>query len=101
MRNDDGDEVDIEGFDAEQFRVSLGAEIARSFTLESGAMVTPKLGVTAGYAGRDGSGVYGSITAGVAMQTFDFWMLEASLLLNIEGDGQKSAGATVRAGKQF
>ena len=101
VHNDGGDELDIEGFDAEQFRVSLGAEIARSFTLESGATVTPKLGVTAGYAGLDGSGVYGSITAGVAMQTSDFWMLEASLLLNIEGDGQKSVGATVRAGKQF
>ncbi|MCJ8055281.1 putative Ig domain-containing protein [Shinella curvata] len=101
VHNGDGDELDIEGFDAEQFRVSLGAEIARSFTLESGATVTPKLGVTAGYAGIDGSGFYGSVTAGIAMQTSDFWMLEASLLLNLEGDGQKSVGATVRAGKQF
>ncbi len=101
VQNGDGDELDIEGFDAEQFRVSLGAEIARSFTLESGATVTPKLGVTAGYAGLDGSGFYGSVTAGIAMQTSDFWMLEASLLLNIEGDGQKSVGASVRAGKQF
>ena len=101
VRNDGGDELDIDGFDAEQFRVSLGAEIARSFTLESGAKVTPKLGVTAGYAGIDGPGIYGSLTAGVTMQTPDFWMLEASLLLNIENDGQKSVGATVRAGKQF
>ncbi|WP_160861951.1 putative Ig domain-containing protein [Shinella kummerowiae] len=101
VQNDDGDELTIDGFDAEQFRVSLGVEIARNFTLESGATVTPKLGVTAGYAGLDGSGLYGSLTAGVAMQTTDFWMLEASLLLNIEGDGQKSVGATVRAGKQF
>jgi hypothetical protein len=101
VQNDEGDELIIDGFDAEQFRVSLGAEIARNFTLESGATVTPKLGVTAGYAGLDGSGLYGSLTAGVAMQTTDFWMLEASLLLNIEGDGQKSVGATVRAGKQF
>ncbi|KSV75556.1 hypothetical protein N185_17090 [Sinorhizobium sp. GW3] len=101
VRNDAGDEITIDGFDAEQFRVSLGAEIARSFTLESGSALTPKLGVTAGYSGQDGSGLFASITAGVAMQTSDFWMLEASILLDIEGDGQKSVGTTVRAGKQF
>ncbi|WP_280938469.1 IPT/TIG domain-containing protein [Sinorhizobium sp. A49] len=101
VRNKGGDELTIEGFDAEQFRVSLGAEIARSFTLESDVTVTPKLGVTAGYAGLDGSGVYGSITAGVALQTTDFWMLELSLLLDIEGDGQKSIGGSARAGRQF
>lgn len=101
VHNDNDDELTIEGFDAEQFRVSLGAEIARSFTLESGAAVTPKLGVTVGYAGIDGAGFNGSLTAGVAVQTSDFWMLELSLLLNIEGDGQKSAGASARASKQF
>ncbi|MCY1236019.1 hypothetical protein D9M68_472790 [compost metagenome] len=101
MRNGAGDEITIEGFDAEQFRVSLGAEIARSFTLENGSTVTPKLGATAGYAGLDGSGAYGTLTAGLTLETVDFWMLDASLLLDIEGDGQKSLGGRVRAAKQF
>jgi len=101
VRNGAGDEITIEGFDAEQFRVSLGAEIARSFTLENGSTVTPKLGATAGYAGLDGSGAYGALTAGLTLETVDFWMLDASLLLDIEGDGQKSVGGRVRAAKQF
>ncbi|MEI3856160.1 MULTISPECIES: autotransporter outer membrane beta-barrel domain-containing protein [unclassified Ensifer] len=97
VRNGAGDEITIEGFDAEQFRISLGAEIARSFTLENGSTVTPKLGATAGYAGLDGSGAYGTLTAGLTLETVDFWMLDASLLLDIEGDGQKSLGGRVRA----
>ncbi|UDF32539.1 UNVERIFIED_ORG: IPT/TIG domain-containing protein (plasmid) [Roseateles sp. XES5] len=101
IRNGAGDEIVIDGFDTEQFRVSLGAEIARSFTLQSGARVTPKVGVTVGYSGLDGAGAYGTLTAGVSMETADFWMLEASLLLNVEGDGQRSAGGKVRASKQF
>ncbi|MBD9510839.1 Ig-like domain repeat protein [Ensifer sp. ENS10] len=101
VRNGAGDEITIEGFDAEQFRISLGAEIARSFTLENGSTVTPKLGATAGYAGLDGSGAYGTLTAGLTLETVDFWMLDASLLLDIEGDGQKSVGGRVRAAKQF
>jgi hypothetical protein len=101
VRNGTGDELTIDGFDEEQFRVSLGAEIARSFTLENGSTLTPKLGVTGGYAGLDGSGAYGSVTAGLSLETTDFWMLEASLLLDIEGDGQKSVGGRARASKQF
>ena len=70
-------------------------------TLENGSTVTPKLGATAGYAGLDGSGAYGTLTAGLTLETVDFWMLDASLLLDIEGDGQKSLGGRVRAAKQF
>ena len=101
VRNDAGDEVTIDGFDAEQFRVSLGAEIARSFTLENGSALTPKVGVTAGYSGQDGSGLFASITAGLSLQTADLWMLSADLLFDIEGDGEKAVGGKVRAGKQF
>ncbi|MGQ3291183.1 MAG: autotransporter outer membrane beta-barrel domain-containing protein, partial [Shinella sp.] len=101
VRNDAGETVDIEGFDAEQFRVSLGAEIARSFTLENGTQVTPKLGVTGGYSGLDGSGAFGSLTAGVSLQTANLWMLDLSLLLNIADGGETSAGGRVRAAKQF
>ncbi|MBW0370301.1 IPT/TIG domain-containing protein (plasmid) [Ensifer adhaerens] len=101
VRNDAGDEITIDGFDAEQFRVSLGAEIARSFTLENGSALTPKVGVTAGYSGQDGSGLFAAITAGLSLQTADLWMLSADLLFDIEGDGEKAVGGKVRAGKQF
>jgi hypothetical protein len=101
VRNSGGDALTIDGFDEKQFRLSLGAEIARSFTLESGATLTPKLGLTGGFSGLDGSGAFGSATAGLTLQTMDMWMLEASLLFDIEGDGEKSAGARVGASKRF
>ncbi|OCJ09077.1 hypothetical protein A6U87_09470 [Rhizobium sp. AC44/96] len=101
VRNSGGDALTIDGFDEEQFRLSLGAEIARSFTLESGATLTPKLGLTGGFSGLDGSGAFGSATAGLTLQTMDMWMLEASLLFDIEGDGEKSAGGRVGASKRF
>ncbi|WP_312363719.1 IPT/TIG domain-containing protein [Ensifer sp.] len=101
VRNDAGDEVAIDGFDAEQFRVSLGAEIARSFTLDNGSALTPKLGVTTGYSGQDGSGLFASISAGLSLETADLWMLSADLLFGIEGDGEKAVGGKVRAGRQF
>ncbi|WP_312363646.1 putative Ig domain-containing protein [Ensifer sp.] len=101
VRNGTGDKISIEGFNAEQFRVSLGAEIARSFTVEDGSVLTPKVGVTAGYAGLDGTGAYASISAGVSLETASFWMLDASLLLNVEADGRKSVGGRVKAAKAF
>jgi outer membrane autotransporter protein len=101
VKNGAGDAITIDGFNEDQFRVSLGAEIARSFVLESGTKLTPKLGLTGGFSGLDGSGAFGTVTAGLAMQTMDFWMLDTSLLFNIEGDGQKSVGAKVSAAKKF
>jgi outer membrane autotransporter protein len=101
VKNGSGDAIAIDGFNEDQFRVSLGAEIARSFTLESGAKLTPKLGVTGGFSGLDGSGAFGAVTAGMSLQTGNLWMLDTSLLFNIEGDGQKSVGAKVAAAKKF
>ncbi|WP_156393931.1 putative Ig domain-containing protein, partial [Rhizobium sp. Root1334] len=101
VKNDAGAAIDIDGFDEEQFRVSLGAEVARSFTLENGAALTPKLGVTAGFSGLDGTGAFGSVTAGLSLQTTNLWMLDLSLLLNIADGGETSAGAGVKAAKQF
>lgn len=63
--------------------------------------MTSKLGVTAGYAGLDGSGTYASLSAGFSLETTDLWMLDASLLLNVEGDGQKSVGGRAKAAKHF
>ncbi len=101
VRNTAGDVIGIEGFDEDQFRVSLGAEISRSFTLDRGSTLVPKVGLTGGFSGLDGSGVFGQLTAGVLMQTTELWMLDASLLFNIEGEGEKSVGARVRAAKRF
>ena len=42
VKNGLGDVVGLEGFTSEQLRVSLGAEIARSFALENGSTLTPK-----------------------------------------------------------
>ncbi|RDL47479.1 hypothetical protein BLJAPNOD_06319 [Ensifer sp. M14] len=101
VKNGAGDTLTIDGFNEEQFRVSLGAEISRSFTLQNGSVVTPTVGVTGGYSGLDGSGAFGSIEAGLSLETAELWMLDLSLLFNIEGEGERSAGARVGASKAF
>ena len=101
VHNSNGDALTINGFNETQFRVSLGAEIARSFTLDGGTKLTPKLGLTGGYSGIDGAGAFGAVTAGLSLQTSDFWMLDASLLFNVEGEGSTSLGARVAASRRF
>ncbi|QRY70412.1 putative Ig domain-containing protein (plasmid) [Ensifer sp. PDNC004] len=101
VHNSAGDKITIDGFDEEQFRVSLGAEVERSFTLDNGSTVTPKLGATAGYSGLDGSGVFANLTAGVSLSTADLWLLDLGLLFDIEEGGQKSVGGRARASRQF
>lgn len=95
IANGNGDVLDIRGFTAEQLRGSLGAEIARQFTLEDGSTLTPKLGLTGGFSSLDGSGAFGRISAGLSLDTQKAWNLDFGLLFNIEGDGQTSAGAKV------
>jgi large repetitive protein len=101
VKNSAGDMIDLDGFTSEQFRVSLGAEIARSFTLASGSTMTPKLGITTGFAGLNGSGMFGSITAGASLETTEAWAIEANLLFNIEGEGEKSVGARAGLSRRF
>ena len=101
VKDDSGDTIAMDGFDEEQFRVSLGAEIGRSFLLENGTKLTPKLGLTGGFSGLDGSGAFGSIRAGFSLQSADLWMLDASLLFGMEGDGGTAVGGRVRASKSF
>ncbi|MBN9221586.1 MAG: Ig-like domain repeat protein [Mesorhizobium sp.] len=101
VKNAAGDTISLEGFDEEQFRVSLAAEVTRSFTLGNDMVFTPKLGVTGGFSGLDGSGAFGSFSAGLALQTQNAWMIDASLLLNIEGDGQQSVGAKAGVSNRF
>lgn len=101
VTNGAGDELTIDGFSSEQFRVSLGAEISRQFTLENEAVLVPKLGITGGFSGLDGSGAFGSLTAGLSLETMDQWSIDLSLLFNIEGEGEKSAGAKAGVSKRF
>lgn len=101
VRNDAGDAIGIDGFNEEQFRVSLGAEIARSFTLGSGATLTPRGGLTGGFSGLDGSGAFGNLTAGLALNTAEQWTFDFGLLFNIEGEGQRSVGARGQTSKRF
>ncbi len=101
VRNEPGDILELDGFKEEQFRVSLGAEIAKRFTLENDNIVTPKLGATVGYSGLDGDGAFGSVSAGVNLQTPEGWELEAGLLFNIEGDGQTAAGGKIGVSRRF
>ncbi|THF63630.1 hypothetical protein E6C76_13630 [Pseudothauera nasutitermitis] len=101
VANARGDVVDVGGFATEQSRVSLGAELARRFRLDSGATLTPKLGLTGGFSGLDGSGAFGSVSAAINYQSPRAWTLDAGLLFNFEGKGRRSAGAKVGIGAIF
>lgn len=101
VRLDAGDEIGIDGFTQEQLRVSLGAEITRSFMLQGGSTLSPKFGATAGFAGLDGSGLFGSVSTGLSLQAANGWVFDADLLFNIEAEGEKSLGAKVGASSSF
>ena len=99
--NGNGDVLDIRGSTTEQLRVSLGAEIARQFTLENGSTLTPRLGLTAGFAGLKGSRAFGQVSAGLSLDTPDAWTLDFGLLVNSDGSDQTSAGARIGIGGRF
>jgi|GEM_PF-6173328 len=101
VKNNVGDQIELGGFTTEQFRVSLGAEIARKFTLENETKITPTLGFTGGFAGMDGSGAFGQISAGLSVETIDEWALDFSLLYNLQDENGKSAGARAGVKKTF
>lgn len=101
VRNDLGDEIEIDGFNQEQLRLSLGAEITRTFELANGSTLMPKLGVTAGYSAIDGSGLFGTVTTGLSLQTVNDWTIDAGLLLNIENEGGKTVGAKLGVSNRF
>lgn len=63
--------------------------------------MTPKVGVAGGFAGLDGSGLFGSVGTGLSLSNGNGWMIDAGVLLNIEGDGQTSAGAKLGLSARF
>ncbi|WP_429126125.1 cadherin-like beta sandwich domain-containing protein [Ensifer sp. 4252] len=101
VHNDAGGEVGLEGFALEQFRVSLGAEIERQFTLENDMTLKPRVGAAAGYSGLDGSGTFGSLLAGVSLQANESWVIDANLRATVEGDGETYVGARLGVGGRF
>ena len=101
VQNGAGAQVGISGFTAEQLRVNLGAEIARSFTLQDGSKLSASVGAAAGFAGLDGMGAFGSLSVGVKLDTQADWTVDTGLLFNIEQRGSTSLGAKLGISKQF
>lgn len=101
VTNGVGDVIDLSGFTTEQFRVSLGGEIARLYVLEDGMTLLPKLGLTGGFAGLDGSGAFGQLLFGVSVAARQGWSVDTNLLLDIDGNGQRSIGARLGLSGQF
>jgi hypothetical protein len=64
-------------------------------TFEKDQTLTRKFGGSVGYSAIDGNGMFGSISAGLSLQTAGGWSIDGGLLLNIEGDGDKSVGAKI------
>ncbi|WP_377296586.1 cadherin-like beta sandwich domain-containing protein, partial [Rhizobium sp. SGZ-381] len=101
VSNDLGDEIGLDGFTTEQLRASLGAEISRNFTLDSGAQMTPVLGASVGFSGLDGAGAFGTVSAGMSLETASKMSVNARLLFTIEGDGDVGFGLRVGAASRF
>ena len=93
--------VEVDGFTAEQLRVSLGGEFARRLLLDDGATLTPRLGLAAGFAGLDGSGVFGQATAGFQYRTTGAWTLDGALLSDFEENGLAALGARLGVAMRF
>ncbi|WP_370677708.1 Calx-beta domain-containing protein [Pleomorphomonas sp. PLEO] len=99
--NADGDVMELKGFTTDQLRISVGADYSRQIKLDDGGILTPRVGATAGFSGLDGSGAFGTITAGIAYSPTDAWDLDLGLLVGVEGDGQTSTGAKVGVTGKF
>ncbi|WP_137152055.1 putative Ig domain-containing protein [Devosia sp. FKR38] len=93
ISNGTGGVIGLPGFTSEQLRASVGLEIARQFLLESGLSLTPKLGATAGFAARHGSGAFGQVSAGLSAELGQALNIDLGVNFNVEGDGQRSVGA--------
>lgn len=101
LSNSAGDALTIEGFHQEQFRMSLGTELARSFVLSDGSALTPSIAWTGGYSGLGGAGAFGSTSAGVSWQSDNAWRLDAKVLLTVEDEGTAVLGAKLNAERRF
>ncbi|OCP15639.1 putative Ig domain-containing protein [Ensifer sp. LC163] len=101
VSNGTGGTVSLEGFTEQQWRLSAGAEIERRYELESGLTLTPRMGASVGFAALDNSGAFGALSAGIDLSNDINWNLDAALLVNIEEDGEQSAGGRVGVSVRF
>ena len=101
VRNAQGATLGIEGFTTEQLRIGLGAELAHSFVLDDGAILTPSIGLTGGFSGLDGSGAFGQISAGATLNVPDAFTVDAGLSFSTDASGRNSAGAKIGIRGQF
>ncbi|MBD9572511.1 putative Ig domain-containing protein [Ensifer sp. ENS08] len=100
-RNALGETIDLKGFIEEQARFSIGLDVERTLELENGLILSPTVGADVGFASLDGEGLFGRVSAGLALSNNDNWDLDFSLLFDIEGDGSQAAGAKVGARVRF
>ncbi|MFK0274923.1 putative Ig domain-containing protein [Ensifer sp. NPDC090286] len=101
VKNALGETIDLKGFIEEQARFSIGFDVERTLELENGLILSPTIGADVGFASLDGEGLFGRVSAGLALSNNDNWDLDFSLLFNIEGDGSQAAGAKVGARVRF
>ena len=101
VRNGAGDEILMDGFIEEQFRVSGALELARLFILDNGMLLTPALELTGGYAGLGGRGAFGAAEGSLTLTDGSRWRLNAGVKVNVEGDGSTSLTAKAGAGIRF
>ncbi|MEI2302278.1 putative Ig domain-containing protein [Ensifer sp. MJa1] len=101
VRNSLGETIDLRGFIEEQARFSVGLDVERTLELENGLTLSPIVGADVGFASLDGEGLFGRVSAGLALSNNDNWDLDFSLLFNIEGDGSQAGGAKVGARVRF
>ncbi len=101
VSNGAGGTVSLTGFTEQQWRFSAGAEIERSYALENGLTLTPRMGASVGFAALDNSGAFGTLSAGVDLSNDINWNLDAALLFNIEDDGEQAAGGRVGISVRF
>ena len=89
-----GSTLGIDGFNERQLRANLGLDLTREIELSNGLTLSPSAGVKLGYAALDGSGLFGSISAGLGLSD-DAWNLDAKLLYSVENGGSQSLGANL------
>ncbi len=101
VRNSVGDQILMDGFIEEQFRVSGALELARLFILDNGMLLTPAVELTGGYAGLGGRGAFGAAEGSLTLTDGSRWRLNAGVKVNVEGDGSTSLTAKAGAGIRF
>ncbi|WP_439541629.1 cadherin-like beta sandwich domain-containing protein [Hyphomicrobium sp.] len=91
----------LDGFTQEQLRFSVGADVERQVLLENGLVLTPSLGITAGVASLDNSGLFGSLSTGLRLSDGMSWDVEGALLFSLEGDGEIATGGKLGGSVRF